>query len=321
MAVNRPSGDPKTDTPVQLVEANSAARALNLLGDRWTLMVLYLAFQGVRRFDDFQNRIGLARSLLTDRLRRLEAAGVLRRELYQARPPRAEYRLDERGRDLYSLALMIIRWEKRWFYDPANPAHRLRHSCGQTFTPEFRCDHCGEVVGPRDVRIVAGPGAGFEPALPPRAQRRSIVPGEGLNQGNPMLDRAFQVLGDRWTSHVIAQAFLGRRRFSDFQAALGVAPNILSDRLARLVDLGVLDRRLYQQRPDRWEYRLTDRGRDLYPLIAELNRWGDRWLDGGKGPPLITYHLACGQVLRARITCDQCGEPADALSSRPPPAD
>ncbi|OYW90396.1 MAG: transcriptional regulator, partial [Caulobacterales bacterium 32-67-6] len=145
---------------------------------------------------------------------------------------------------------------------------------------------------------------------PPRAQRRSIVPADALNAGNPMLNRAFQVLGDRWTSHVIASAFMGRRRFGDLQSALGIAPNILSDRLARLVDLGVLRKTLYQDKPQRWEYRLTDQGRDLYPLIAELNRWGDRWLDGGKGPPLITYHRPCGQPLKAKITCDQCGEPA-----------
>jgi DNA-binding HxlR family transcriptional regulator len=303
-----PPADARRTT--QLVQANSATRALNILGDRWTLMILYLAFQRVRRFEDFQGRIGVARSLLTDRLRRLTAAGVLEKVRYQDRPVREEYRLTEMGRDLYSLALMIIAWEKRWFFDPTHPAHQVRHTCGKPFTPEYRCGCCGEVVTARDVRVIDGPGAGFEPSQPPRAQRRSIVPADALNVGNPMLDRAFQVLGDRWTSHVIASAFMGRRRFGDLQSALGIAPNILSDRLSRLVDLGVLRKTLYQDKPQRWEYRLTDQGRDLYPLIAELNRWGDRWLDGGKGPPLITYHRPCGQPLKAKITCDQCGEPA-----------
>lgn len=303
-----PPADARRTT--QLVQANSATRALNILGDRWTLMILYLAFQRVRRFEDFQGKIGVARSLLTDRLRRLTAAGVLEKVRYQDRPVREEYRLTEMGRDLYSLALMIIAWEKRWFFDPTHPAHQVRHTCGKPFTPEYRCGCCGEVVTARDVRVIDGPGAGFEPSQPPRAQRRSIVPADALNVGNPMLDRAFQVLGDRWTSHVIASAFMGRRRFGDLQSALGIAPNILSDRLSRLVDLGVLRKTLYQDKPQRWEYRLTDQGRDLYPLIAELNRWGDRWLDGGKGPPLITYHRPCGQPLKAKITCDQCGEPA-----------
>lgn len=304
--------------PTQLVQANSATRALNILGDRWTLMILYLAFQRVRRFDEFQGRIGLARSLLIDRLRRLQKAGLLNKVRYQERPVREEYHLSPMGLDLYSLALMIIRWEKRWFYDPANPAHRLVHSCGHEFTPEFRCRCCGELVTPRDVYVEDGPGVGLEPSPPPRVQRRSIVPADSLNQGNPMLDRAFQVLGDRWTSHVIASAFLGRRRFNDFQQGLGVAPNILADRLSRLVDLGVLRKELYQQRPDRWEYRLTDEGRDLYPLIAELNRWGDRWLDGGRGPPLITHHRPCGHVLESKVTCDHCHAEVTAQDVTPP---
>jgi len=313
-----PTDAPDPAPPTQLVQANSATRALNILGDRWTLMILYLAFQRVRRFDEFQGRIGIARSLLIDRLRRLHEIGVFKKVRYQERPAREEYQLAEMGLDLYSLALTIIRWEKRWFYDADNPAHRLKHSCGREFTPEFRCGHCGELVVPRDVYVVDGPGAEFEPSPPPRAQRRSIVPAESLNQGNPMLDRAFQVLGDRWTSHVIAGAFMGRRRFNDFQNALGVAPNILSDRLGRLVEIGILRRELYQSRPDRWEYRLTDEGRDLYPLIAELNRWGDRWLATAKGPPLITYHRPCGHVLEPKITCDQCGEPATAFNVTPP---
>jgi DNA-binding HxlR family transcriptional regulator len=293
-----------------MTRANSAARALNIVGDRWSLMILHLAFFGVRRFDEFQARIGLARSLLADRLRRLEAAGVLFRERYQERPPREAYRLTPMGRDLHGLALMIIRWEKRWFYDPANPAHRLVHACGWEFTPSFRCAACGAEVGVREVRIEEGPGAGLDPPAPPRAQRRSIVGGELLNRNDPMLERALQVLGDRWTSHVIAAAFLGHRRFKAFQAHLGIASNILSDRLARLAAIGVLERRAYQDRPRRWEYRLTDLGRDLYPLIAELNRWGDRWLAGAAGPPLITFHTACGCRLVPRIACDHCG--ADA---------
>jgi DNA-binding HxlR family transcriptional regulator len=300
MADTSRTDTPDPAAPTQLVQANSATRALNILGDRWTLMILYLAFQRVRRFDEFQSRIGLARSLLIDRLRRMVAAGILRKERYLERPLREEYRLTKMGLDLHSLALMIIRWEKRWFFDPANPAHRIRHSCGKEFSPEFRCGHCGELVSPRDVYAVEGPGAAFEPSPPPRAQRRSIVPSGSLNNGDPMLDRAFQVLGDRWTSHVIASAFLGRRRFND--------------RLSRLTEMGVLRRELYQERPERWEYRLTDAGRDLYPLIAELNRWGDRWLATEAGPPLITHHRPCNHVLEPRITCDQCHEPVTAFN-------
>ncbi len=299
------------------VQANSAGRALNLLGDRWILTILYLAFQRVRRFDDFQGRVGLARSLLIDRLRRLQTAGVLEKVRYQERPVREEYHLTDMGRDLFGVTLMIIRWEARRFDDPARPAHRMTHACGKPFTPELRCSHCRALVDARDVYVEDGPGVGTDPASPPRSQRRSTVPPGTINDGNPMLDRALQVLGDRWTAHLIAQAFMGQRRFRDFQVALGVAPNILSDRLARLQALGILRRERYQLGPERFEYRLTETGRDLYPLIVELNRWGDCWLDVGKGPPLITFHRPCGHRLEPRITCDQCGEIADLESVGP----
>ena len=306
--------------PSQLVQANSATRALNIVGDRWTLMILHLAFLQVRRFDDFQARIGIARSLLTDRLRRLEAAGVIKRVRYQERPPRDEYRLTEMGVDLYSVALMLIGWEKRWRYDGANPSHRLVHSCGHEFMPEFRCGACGQEVGPSDVTMQPGPGTGEEPTQPPRAQRRSIVPSGSLNSNNMMLERALQVLGDRWTSHIIASAFLRRRRFGEFQSALGIASNILTDRLDRLVEIEVLERRAYRERPERFEYRLTEIGRGLFPLVIELVRWGDRWLAGDAGPPLILNHTVCGARLEPKVTCDRCGGTVDAYSVRPPTA-
>ena len=295
--------------------SNSARRALDILGDRWTLMILHLAFTRVRRFDDFQARIGLARSLLTDRLRRLEAAGVMMRVRYQERPPRDEYRLTEMGIDLFGASLMIVRWERRWFYDPDVIVHRLKHSCGRIFLPELRCAACGEEVAARDVTAVDGPGAGFDPPAKPRAQRRSIVERGTLDAHQKMLERAIEVLGDRWTAQTIASAFTGKRRFNALQAELGVAPNILSERLGRLVDLGVFERRRYQERPERFEYALTPEGLDLFPLILELIRWGDRWLAGGAGPPQIITHRNCGQRLEPTITCDQCGQAVTVTST------
>lgn len=296
--------------------SNSARRALDILGDRWTLMILHIAFKRVRRFDEFRARIGIARSLLTDRLRRMEAAGLLHRRRYQERPPRDEYCLTDMGVDLFGAALMIIRWEKRWFPDEHVDVHSLRHSCGKVFLPELRCATCDEEVIARDVTAEDGPGAGFEPPQRARAQRRSIIERGELDPHQRMLERAIDVLGDRWTAQTIASAFIGIRRFGGFEADLGVAPNILTDRLARLVDLGVFDRRLYQSKPDRFEYRLTPEGLDLFPLIVALIRWGDRWLAGDAGPPQLLRHTPCGTVLTTRTTCDQCGGTVTPGSTR-----
>ena len=119
--------------------------------------------------------------------------------------------------------------------------------------------------------------------------------------------RALEVVGERWTLLILRDAFLGVRRFDDFQRDLGVARNVLNTRLQRLVEHGLLDRRRYQERPERFEYRLTDMGRDLLPAIVSLMHWGDTWLAGESGPPTILRHRGCGGAVSARCTCETCG--------------
>lgn len=289
-----------------LVRRSSAARALNLIGDRWTLLILYAAFMGVKRFDGFAAMTGVARSLLTDRLKRLEAGGVLTRALYQERPPRHEYRLTPMGRDLYDSALMLLGWEMRWRFDPDCPSHQIVHqTCGQPLRPVLVCKACGEAVKVRDVTVSPGPGAGLEPAPPARHSRRARHDDVGGAPLHPMLERGIEVLGDRWTAHVLAAAFYGKRRFIDFQAELKVASNILTERLTRLVERGVLERVRYQERPERWEYQLTKEGRDFFPLIAALMAWGDHWLSGSEGSPEILTHR-CGARLEPIVRCGAC---------------
>jgi len=299
-----------------LVRRSSAARALNLIGDRWTLLVLYAAFMGVKRFDGFVAMTGVARSLLTDRLKRLEAGGILERRLYQDRPPRHEYRLTAMGRDLYDSALMLLGWEMRWRFDPDCPSHQIVHEpCGQPLKPILACKACGEAVKVRGVTLSPGPGAGLEPAPPARHSRRASSDAVGGAPLHPMLERGIEVLGDRWTAHLVAAAFYGLRRFKDFQAELKVASNILTDRLERLVARGMLERVRYQERPERWEYRLTQEGRDLFPLIAALMAWGDRWLAGSEGSPEILTH-SCGARLEPVVRCGACGGGVDVGNTR-----
>ncbi|ALL14227.1 winged helix-turn-helix transcriptional regulator [Caulobacter henricii] len=293
-----------------LVRNSSAARALNLIGDRWTLLVLYAAFNGVNRFDGFIAMTGMARSLLVDRLGRLEAAGILERRPYQTRPLRHEYHLTAMGLDLYDSALMLLGWEMRWRLDPDCPSHQIVHSpCGQALRPVLVCQACAAPVKVRDISLQPGPGAGVEPAPRARHSRRaSDIPGSDGVGGvpfHPMLERSIEVLGDRWTAHLVAASFYGLTRFKDIQAELKVASNILTDRLSRLVERGMLEKRLYQTRPDRWEYRLTREGRDFFPLIAALMAWGDRWLSGEAGPPEILTH-ACGARLVPTVRCNAC---------------
>lgn len=126
------------------------------------------------------------------------------------------------------------------------------------------------------------------------------------------VERALSQAGDAWTFLILREAFFGARRFDQFQAQLAAAPNILTDRLKKLVVNDLLEKRRYQERPPRFEYRLTEKGIDLYPAIVLQMRWGDRWLDQGRGAPLLLVHKKCGKVSRPVLICDCCGKPIAA---------
>lgn len=115
------------------------------------------------------------------------------------------------------------------------------------------------------------------------------------------------VIGDRWSLLVMRNVFRGGRRFSEIQADLGIAKNLLADRLSRMVDHGVLEKVPYQDRPVRYEYRLTAKGADLAPALIALMHWGDRWY-ASDGAPTVLIHERCGQPLAQNISCPECDE-------------
>lgn len=123
------------------------------------------------------------------------------------------------------------------------------------------------------------------------------------------LARTLAVIGDRWTLLILRDAFLRVRRFEEFEKSLKIARRVLSERLALLEDEGILSRAPYQERPTRYEYRLTEKGLDLYPAILSLVHWGDRHYASKKGPPVLHKHLKCGHDFRSVMTCSRCGEP------------
>jgi DNA-binding HxlR family transcriptional regulator len=118
--------------------------------------------------------------------------------------------------------------------------------------------------------------------------------------------RALELVGERWTLLVIRDAFLGKRRFDEFHESLGVARNVLSNRLGRLVEAGILERVRYQERPERHEYRLTDTGHELNVALLALMHWGDRHL-APEGPPRLAEHVGCGGAVVEEVVCARCG--------------
>lgn len=134
--------------------------------------------------------------------------------------------------------------------------------------------------------------------------------------------RALSVVGDRWTLLVLRDAFLGVRRFQDFHGDLGMTRHRLADRLRKLVEHGILERVAYQERPPRYEYRLTEKGLDLYAVMVSLAGWGDRWMAGKDGPPVELVHRSCGHQIVPSLRCPECDEPVTArgMRARPGPA-
>jgi DNA-binding HxlR family transcriptional regulator len=127
--------------------------------------------------------------------------------------------------------------------------------------------------------------------------------------------RALSVVGDRWTLLLLREAFLGTTRFEDFRNYTGAARHLVADRLGALVEAGVLERTQYHRGPPRFEYGLTDKGRDLYPVIVGLLAWGDRWMGDEKGPSLVIEHEPCGHTITPELRCPACNERVDATAT------
>jgi DNA-binding HxlR family transcriptional regulator len=128
--------------------------------------------------------------------------------------------------------------------------------------------------------------------------------------------RTLEIVGEKWALLAVREVFLGNRRFDEMVRRTGAPRDTLAARLRTLVDAGILERLPYSEHPARFEYRLTEAGRELYPVILALMRWGDRHLADDGGPPLVLEHR-CGHRLVAQVVCEACGEPVDPVALRP----
>ena len=124
--------------------------------------------------------------------------------------------------------------------------------------------------------------------------------------------QCLEVMGEWWTGLIVRDVFLGIRRFDQFQERLGISRNILNQRLNSLVDNGVFERVQYHEHPPRYEYKLTAKGRDLWPVLTAMRQWGDKYA-APDGPPMRMVHKGCGNVTEAVMTCAHCGERLSAL--------
>jgi DNA-binding HxlR family transcriptional regulator len=159
-------------------EACSVARTVSVIGDRWTLLILRDCFLRVRRFDDFQERLGITRPILADRLRKLVAKFILAKVPYQERPLRYEYRLTPKGLALYPIMMAIVHWGDVHMADKkGRPLLHLHGACGHDFDPVMVCSECAVALEPRDVQVHPGPGARSSRHVPPVKEESVPRPG------------------------------------------------------------------------------------------------------------------------------------------------
>jgi DNA-binding HxlR family transcriptional regulator len=137
----------------------SVAQCLDVVGEWWSLLIVRDAFLGVTRFDDFQARLGISRNILTQRLNHLVDHEILNRVPYSDHPPRSEYRLTARGRDLWHVVMAMRQWGDRWAAPDGPPVQARHKACGHVITAVPVCSHCGETLDARAVTAIPGPGA------------------------------------------------------------------------------------------------------------------------------------------------------------------
>lgn len=291
-----------------LLRSGEAARALQTVGDRWSHLIMRDAFLGVRRFEDLRRRTGASRGTLTARLNAMVDAGLLYRHPYGDSPSRLEYRLTEKGMGFYPVALCMWMWENRWGGEYGLPPRLLHSVCGKTLNPSIHCAHCDTPIAGRDLLYEPGPGARHYASAALRSTRRRESAATSRRAGvDTTMFHSVDTVGDRWTALLVGALFFGLHRYDDINAALGIATNILADRLRRLLAAGVIDQHLYQDHPPRYEYRLTEKGWDLFPFTLAMHEWGTHWIPAPHGPGLILRHAPCRRRLRTRLTCGSCG--------------
>ncbi len=310
------------DQRTLMIQNNPVAHALDVVGDGWTMLILRESFRGAKRFDDWLNRLGIARSVLARRLRTLCEAGLYDRVAYQSHPPRHDYLLTAMGRDLFMVGITVNLWEQTWSRD-FHPRHAIRivqRTDGRTVEPVMSdpADPARALTA-RDVEAIPGPGIDHAPAMRGvrRRQSRAVVTG-GAADTAPM-DLALETIGSYWTNQIVTASFFGVTRFDGFMESIEVSTSVLAERLERLIADGLLERRLYQARPARHEYHRTEAGRALYQPMLAFYAWGARWLCQPGRLPVVLMSRRTGRPFIPALHDALTGEPLERARVRAAP--
>jgi len=280
--------------------------ALQILGDKCTLLILKNIWLGKRRFEDFIVEIGVSRGTLSSRLKFLVEHGVIYKDVYQSAPKRYEYKLTDKGLGTYPIASYLWQWNNEWTENPDVPDELIHTSCNNYLELSTNCSYCKVPVSISDVQFKITKNINFS-KVPVFKSRRS----EKSTLSKDPIFRIEDLLGDRWTGLVYSGFLYGLRRFDQFNDALEISTNILADRLKKFLDSGVIEKRIYQHKPARYEYKLTKKGRTGYLSAIHLHFWANKWMLNAYNNPISLIHLPCSKPLTINTTCIKCNEVVD----------
>ena len=286
--------------------ASSINRALDQIGDKWSLLIIGDVLWGIHSFNELLTATGMSRSVLSNRLKWLESIDCLKKEFPDDNRSQPVYRMTRKSIDLYDTALMALRWERQFFSEPELDLIELVHKdCQKPFNPVMICKYCDAEVFAGDIHYAEGPGAGCD-VRKKKVRRRSSISIKDASGSRTAYKNAIHVIGDRWTANLIALAYHGIRRFDEFHKELPIATNILSDRLKFLIQEGIFNAVPYSERPRRLDYVISEKGLALFPFFQALLQWGDKWCGDGSGPPMLLTHRTCSHALEGEVRCNQC---------------
>jgi DNA-binding HxlR family transcriptional regulator len=297
---------PSSPNNVMETRASSINRALDEIGDRWSLLIIGDVLWGMHSYGELLAATGISRGVLSNRLKWLESVDCLQRRFPNGNPRRPSYHMTRKSVDLYDFALMSLLWERKFFQQPEMDAIDLVHQdCGKVFSPMMACRHCDKEVLARDVVFTDGPGATRD-VRQKKVRRRSSKSIKDVPTKRPVYKNLIHLIGDRWTANLIALAYHGIKRFDGFHTELPIATNVLADRLKFLTAEGIFLAVPYSERPLRFDYHLSEKGLALFPFFVALLQWGDQWCGDSSGPPMLMTHTSCKEQLVGEVRCDQC---------------
>tara|TARA_B000000475_G_C15989969_1_gene444661 strand:- start:31 stop:996 length:966 start_codon:yes stop_codon:yes gene_type:complete len=281
--------------------------ALQILGDKCTLLILKNIWLGKRKFEDFMMETSVSRGTLSSRLKFLVDHGIVYKDIYQSAPRRYEYKLTDKGLGTYPIASYLWQWNNEWTENSDVPSELIHSSCGNYLHLSTVCGHCNTGINIADISFHIKENHKFSklPIFKTRRSENNVV------NSSSSIFRIEDLLGDRWTGLVYAGLLYGLKRFDEFNEALEISTNILADRLKKFLESGVIQKNLYQHKPARYEYRLTKKGRTGYLAAIHLHFWAHQWMLNAKNAPISLIHEPCGKPLTIKTICLACNEEVD----------